>query len=98
MIAQSHLLTHLQVSELSELLATTLQLTGEGLDMLMDDLVRANVAALSEGLAADVAVVWSLASVTTLVSLLWSDLAFPSVLECSLAYLQVSELGKSLSA
>lgn len=73
-------LVGLQVSELSELLATTLQLTGEGLDMLMDDLVRANVAALSEGLAADVAVVWSLASVTTLVSL------------------QVSELGKSLSA
>lgn len=66
--------------------------------MLMDDLVRANVAALSEGLAADVAVVWSLASMTTLVSLLWSDLAFPSVLERSLAYLQVSELGKSLSA
>lgn len=62
-------LVGLQVSELGELLATTLQLAGERLDVLMDDLVRANVAALSEGLAADVAVVWSLASVATLVSL-----------------------------
>lgn len=60
---------YLEVAELSELLPALVQSASEGLDLLVDDLVRSNIAALSEGLAANVAVVWSFSGVSPFVSL-----------------------------
>ena len=54
---------------MSELLATVVQLTAEGLNLLVNNLVGSNVATLSECLAANVAAVGSLSCVTPLVRL-----------------------------
>lgn len=80
-----------------ELLATALELAGEGLDVLVDNLVSSHIAALGKSLAADVAVVRPLARVAAFVSLC-------PVRACSVcwllgrAYLEVAKLGESLSA
>lgn len=89
-------LAYLQVSKLRELLATAFKLAGEGLDVLVHDLVRPYVATLGKRLTADVAVVWSLASVATFVSLVPSASSHPAALQCR-AYLEVSELRESLA-
>lgn len=62
-------LMRLQIPELGELLAAVVELAGERLDLLVDDFVRSDVAALREGLAADVAVVWAFTGVPALVGL-----------------------------
>lgn len=64
--------THLEIAKLGELLATVVELAGEWLDLLMDNLVCAYVAALSKCLSADVTAVWALASMPSLVRLLVS--------------------------
>jgi hypothetical protein len=61
---------------LRELLAALVQLANEWLDLLMNNLVRAHIASLSKSLAADVAVVGTLASMTALVSLVKVSLVF----------------------
>ncbi len=61
--------TYLQVAELSELLATIIESTCERLDLLMHNLVSTNIAPLSKRLAANVAAVWSLSSVSPLMCL-----------------------------
>lgn len=60
---------YLQVPQLSELLATVIELASERLDLLMNDLMRSYVATLRKSLAALVAVVRSLSGMATLVSL-----------------------------
>jgi hypothetical protein len=60
---------YLQISKLSELFTAFIKLALEGLNLLMDYLVCPNVPALGKGLAADIATVWTLTSVTTLVGL-----------------------------
>jgi hypothetical protein len=59
----------LEVAELSELLAALVELARVGLDLLVDDLVGADVAPLGECLVADFARVGSLACVSTFMSL-----------------------------
>jgi hypothetical protein len=62
-------MTYLEVSELSELLATIVQSAREGLDLLVNNLVGTNIATLRKGLAADVAAVWALSSMAPLMCL-----------------------------
>jgi hypothetical protein len=60
---------YLQVAKLSELLAAIIEFASEGLDLLMDNLMRSYIPTLRERLATLVAVVRALPSVTALVSL-----------------------------
>jgi hypothetical protein len=54
---------------LSELLAAVIEPAGERLDLLMHDLVCTHVATMRKGLAADVATVWTLSCVASLMRL-----------------------------
>jgi hypothetical protein len=71
LLAQSSILelTHLEIAELSELFAAVVESAGKGLQLLMDNFVCSHISSLRKGLAADVAVVRPLASVTALMSL-----------------------------
>jgi hypothetical protein len=60
---------YLEVTKLCELLAAVVELAGERLDLLVDNLVCSDIAALCERLAADVTGVWPLAGVTALMCL-----------------------------
>ena len=62
-------LKYLEVAQLGELLAAVVELAGEGLDLLMDNLVRSHVASLRESLATDLTVEGSLASMSSLMCL-----------------------------
>lgn len=62
---------HFEISKLGELLAAVVELAGEWLDLLMNNLVGSNVAALGERLAADLAIVRPLPSVSPFVSLIF---------------------------
>ena len=75
--------THLQISQLSELFATVIKLACEGFDLKMDNLVRTNVAPLSECLATNVATIWSLSSMSPLMCLRRSVGALDEVYTCS---------------
>jgi hypothetical protein len=83
--------TNLEVSELRELLAALVKAAKIRLGLLVDDLVGANVSALSESLSTDLTLVWPLACMASLMSLyitvsfqhglkgVWSNtLRFPS--------------------
>lgn len=67
---QPAVITYLEISQLGELLAALVEPAGEGLDLLVHDLVRSYVAALGEFLAANVAGIWPFAGVTSLVCLM----------------------------
>ena len=54
---------------MSELLATVVKLAGEGLDLLVHNLVCSNIAPLGKGFATNIATVGSFASVSSLVCL-----------------------------
>lgn len=60
---------YLEVSKLCELLAAAFETAGKGLDLLVDNLVSADIAPLREPLAASFAGVWSFARVAALVRL-----------------------------
>lgn len=60
---------YLQVPQLCELLAAVVEFAGEGLDLLMNDLVCTDVASLREGLSTDVAVIRPFAGVSPLMGL-----------------------------
>lgn len=61
---------YLEIAQLSELLAAVVESAGEGLDLLVYDLVGANVASLCKSLPTDVTAVGPLSCVTPLVCLL----------------------------
>lgn len=61
--------TDLQISQLCELLPAIIKLTGERLNLLVNNLVGTYIATLREGLATDVATVRPLACVSPLVCL-----------------------------
>jgi hypothetical protein len=61
---------------LGELLATVVELAEKWFDLLMNNLVRTNVATLGECLSTDVAAVWALSSVPSLVCLMRSVCVF----------------------
>lgn len=63
-------IAYLQVAQLRELLPTIIELASEWLDLLVNDLVGAYVAALCKSLAADVTAVGTLACVASLMGLL----------------------------
>lgn len=65
--------TYLQIAQLSELFPTVIKFAGKWLDLLVDDLVGPHIASLCESLAANVATVRTLASVSSLVGLYKSD-------------------------
>lgn len=69
--------SYLQVAKLSKLLATVVEFAGKRLQMLMNNLVCSNIATLRKSLATNVAVVWSLSGVTTLMSLEVAELREP---------------------
>jgi hypothetical protein len=60
---------YLEVAQLSELLAAVIESASERLDLLVDDFVRANIAALRKGLAADITAIWTFSSMTPLMCL-----------------------------
>jgi hypothetical protein len=60
---------YLQIAKLSKLFSTIVKSTRERLDLLVHDLVSANIASLRKSLSADIAAVGSLPSVSPLVSL-----------------------------
>jgi hypothetical protein len=62
-------LVRLQVSKLSELLAAVIKSASKWLYLLVDNFVCPHISTLREGLATDVALVWTLSSVTSLMSL-----------------------------
>lgn len=64
-----HIVAHLQVTKLSELLPAIIKLTAERLDLLVDDLVSAHISTLRKGLATNLAAVGSLACVSSLMCL-----------------------------
>jgi hypothetical protein len=61
--------THFEIAQLSKLLPAVVKFACEGLNLLVDDLVSAYIAALCKGLATDVATVGTLACVSSLVGL-----------------------------
>lgn len=61
--------THFEIAQLSKLLPAVVKFACKGLDLLVDDLVSAYIAALCKGLATDVATVGTLACVSSLVGL-----------------------------
>jgi hypothetical protein len=67
--ARYNLTTYLQIAKLSKLFSTVVKSTRERLDLLVHDLVSANIASLRKSLSADIAAVGSLPSVSPLVSL-----------------------------
>jgi hypothetical protein len=60
---------YLKIAELGELLAAVVQSASEGLDLLMDDLVRTNVPTLRKGFTTNVALIRAFTSVASLMSL-----------------------------
>jgi hypothetical protein len=60
---------YFEISELRELLATVIKTTEVGLGLIVDDLVGADVPALSESLPADFAMVWTFSSVSSFMCL-----------------------------
>lgn len=62
-------LAYLEIAQLSELFPAVVKSTCERLDLLMHDLVGANIASLRKSLSTDVAAVGSLASVASLMCL-----------------------------
>ena len=61
--------TYFQIAKLSELLSTLIKPTCKWLDLLVYDLVSSDIASLSKGLAANVAIIRSLSRVSSLVRL-----------------------------
>lgn len=61
--------TYLKVTELSELLAAIVKLAGEWLDLLVDDLVCPDIAALSKCLSTNITAVGAFSSMASLVGL-----------------------------
>ena len=64
---------------MGKLLVAAVELAGERLGGCMHDLVSSDIAVLCERLAADVAVIWSLSSVSSFVSLEVADLREPLI-------------------
>lgn len=62
-------LVRLQISKLSKLFATIIKLASEWLDLLMDNLVCANVASLRKGFATNVTTIRSFSRVSPLMRL-----------------------------
>jgi len=65
----------LQVAQLSEMLSTLVQLAGVRFRSCVNDFVSSHISMLGESLAADIAVVWPLACVSSLVSFEVPELA-----------------------
>ena len=63
---------YFEIAELSELLAALVETTAIRLCLIVNDLVGADVAALCELLAADFALVWTFARVSSFVCLVLS--------------------------
>ena len=82
--------TCLEVAKLGELLPTIIKLAGEGLDLLVNNLVSTHVATLRKGFPTDIATVRPFAGVSPFVSLQWSNRHLTRI--CDLAYLEVAEL------
>jgi hypothetical protein len=61
--------TNLEVSELREELAAVVESAGVGFGLIVDGLVDADIAALCEFLAADIACMWLFTSMAPLVGL-----------------------------
>jgi len=62
--------TYLQVTKLGELLSAVIEFARKRLDLLVHNLVGADISSLSERLATNVTIVWPLSSVPSLVRLL----------------------------
>jgi hypothetical protein len=62
-------ITYLEVSKLGELLPTIIQSAGEGLDLLVNNLVCTNIATLCKCFAANIAAVRALSSMAPLMRL-----------------------------
>ena len=86
--------SHLQVSQLCEALATLLELTMIGLDLLVNDSVRPHVARLRKAPAAEIALERSLACVPSFMGLQRSEWTLSMQEEL---YLEISHLRKALS-
>lgn len=62
-------LVRLQISQLSELLAAIVKPARERFDLLVNDLVRPNIATLSKSFTANIAIVWSFPGVSSFMCL-----------------------------
>lgn len=62
-------LTNLKIAKLGELFPAIIKLASKRLDLLVNNHVCSDISALSEGLAADVAVIWPLPGMAPLVCL-----------------------------
>ena len=62
-------ISYLEIAKLSELFSAIIQLARKRFYLLMHDFMCSNIAALSECLSTDVALVWSFSSVASLVCL-----------------------------
>jgi hypothetical protein len=69
------ILMRLQVAQLSEMLSTLVQLAGVGFRCRVNDFVSSHISVLGESLAADIAMIRSLACVPSLVSFEVPELA-----------------------
>jgi hypothetical protein len=60
---------YLEVAKLGKLLSAVIKLANKWFDLLMNNLVRTNIATLCKGFPTDVAQIWSLACVPSLMGL-----------------------------